>query len=288
MKNLKYLSLLIILILGVASVNAQESEANVAITLERTPCFGACPVYTVTILDDGTVNYNGTNFVEVTGEQTTQIDPATVALMVQAFEDAGFFEWNEAYDTQTVTDLPYINISVTRDGETHSIFHYIGDYSAPLELAFLENWVDEMVGTQMWTGVQPDPAFISNGTNTPFITLQRDPCFGFCPVYNIAVYEDGTVVYTGIANVDEIGVQISHVDAVAVTSIAERAQSYGYFDWQDSYETQLMTDQSTVTTSIRWDDQYKHIVRYDGDPTAPVGLVWVEDIIDQLVVEEAG
>lgn len=34
------------------------------IQLERTMCFGECPVYKVEILSDGTVNYNGEMFVE--------------------------------------------------------------------------------------------------------------------------------------------------------------------------------------------------------------------------------
>jgi len=44
-----------------------------------------------------------------------------------------------------------------------------------------------------------------------------------------------------------------------------------------------MTDQSSVITSMRTDEDYKRISRYLGDPNAPVGLVWVEDSIDQLV-----
>jgi hypothetical protein len=44
-----------------------------------------------------------------------------------------------------------------------------------------------------------------------------------------------------------------------------------------------MTDQATAITSIRSEDQSKRIVRYDGDPNAPVGLLWVEDTIDRVV-----
>jgi NADH:ubiquinone oxidoreductase subunit E len=285
MNWLKLTTLLLILVLGMTSVNAQESQANIAITLERTPCFGACPVYTVTILQDGTVIYEGTDFVTVAGEQTSQITPETVEVMVEAFENAGYFEWNAEYTDQNVTDLPSVTTSVTRDGETHQITHYTGDYSAPLVLSFLENWIDEMVGTAAWTGYQQDIAAISNGTTTPFVTLQRTACFGMCPVYSVAMYEDGTVVYTGTAHVDNIGVHIFEADPVALTSIAERAESFGYFNWQDSYDVQFMTDQATTTTSIQWADQFKRIVRYGGDPNAPVGLVWVEDIIDQTVTE---
>jgi hypothetical protein len=288
MNKLKFLSLLIIFVLGAAVVTAQDSEANVAITLERTPCFGTCPAYTVTIMDDGTVIYEGQNFVETMGEQTSEIDPETVASMVEAFTNAGYFEWDEAYDTQTVSDLPTVTTSVTRDGETHRIVRYTGDSSAPLALPYLEWWIDVMTNTQLWTGVQSDIANIATGGNTPIITLQRDACFGFCPVYSVALFEDGTVVFTGIANVDTLGVEVFETDAIAITSIAQRAQSFGYFGWQERYDQQVMTDQATVTTSISWEDQYNRIVRYDGDPNAPVGLVWVEDIIDQTVTDLIG
>jgi hypothetical protein len=287
MKNLRVLGILILLVVGIASAHAQESDASIAITLERGACFGTCPMYTLTIYDDGTVIYEGENFVTVTGEQTSQIDPATVELMVEAFVNAGYFDWNETYLTQTVSDLPTIITSVTHNGETHQIVRYTGD-TAPLALPYLENWIDVMANTGLWTGVQRDHTSITNGSGTPIITLQRDPCFGFCPVYSVAVYEDGSVVYMGIANVDNIGVQVFQTDLSFVTSVIDRARLSGYFDWQDSYEYQFMTDQATVITSITTADQFKRIVRYGGDPNAPVGLVWVEDSIDQLATDLIG
>jgi hypothetical protein len=282
MSKLKFLGLLVLWVMSAIALQAQDTAA-VAITIERTACFGTCPVYTVTILEDGTVQYSGGDFVEVIGEQTSQIEPEIVEQMVAAFEAAGYFEWDAAYDTQTVTDLPTVITSVTRDGETHSITRYAGDSSAPLALPFLEHWIDIMVNTQLWTGVQPDVSNISNGTDTPLVTLQQEPCFGFCPVYNVALFEDGTVVFMGIANVDTIGVTVQETDALSVTSIAQLAQAFGYFNWNDSYQEQFMTDQITVITSVRYEDQFKRIVRYDGDMNAPIGLVRLEDQIKALV-----
>lgn len=40
---------------------------DVTITLERTVCFGVCPDYVVTVHGDGTVEYEGRNFVAVKG-----------------------------------------------------------------------------------------------------------------------------------------------------------------------------------------------------------------------------
>ena len=287
MNKLKFAVLVIVSLLGVASVNAQD-KSGVAITLERTACFGTCPVYTISIFDNGDVIYKGDKFVDVTGEQTSQIDPETVKAMVKAFESAGYFDWKEAYDTQTVTDLPTIITSVTHNGQTHKITRYAGDHTAPLALPFLEQWIDTMTNSSLWTGKATDISNISNGTDTPLITLDRGACFGFCPIYTVALFEDGTIVKTGIANVKDIGVQILKVDAAEINSVVQRAQALGYFDWQDSYEKQVMTDQVTVISSIRLDDQLKRVVRYNGDPNAPVGLTWIEDSIDQVVTNAAG
>ncbi|MAS38008.1 MAG: hypothetical protein CL610_28695 [Anaerolineaceae bacterium] len=283
MNKLIIFSLLTALLLPLVSVQAQPANASPVITLERTPCFGSCPVYTVTIYDDGTVVYNGGNFVEVTGEQTTTIEPEVVEQLVAGFEAAGYFEWADEYTEMTVTDLPTITTSVTRDGETKQITRYAGDSSAPLALPYLEQWIDLMGRTQQWTGVSADPSGILHGMESPVITLQRDPCFGFCPVYSVALYADGTVVFTGIANVATIGVQVMQVEPFMVTSIAEIAEIMGYFDWADSYQEQIVTDHATVTTSIQTDSRFKRIVRYDGDPNAPIGLVRIEDSIAQLV-----
>lgn len=284
MNKFKFAILMILsLMLSVSAAYAQESTPKVAITLERTACFGSCPIYTITIYDNGDVVYKGDRFVTVTGEQKSQLDPETVKLMVKAFEDAGYFDWKEAYDTQTVTDMPSIITSVTSNGKTHRIVRYAGDSSAPLALPFLEQWIDTMTASNLWTGAQSNIANVSNGTDSPIITLQRDACFGMCPVYTIAAFEDGTIVYTGIAHVKQLGVQIYKADPLAISVIPQKAQALGYFDWQDSYTKQVMTDQATVTSSIRMDDQFKQIVRYNGDPNAPVGLTWIEENIDQLV-----
>ena len=283
MSQFKYLGLLVVLIWSAIAIQAQDSSADVAITLERTACFGTCPVYTVTILEDGTVNYVGANFVEVMGEQTSQIEPEVVEQMVAEFEAVGYFDWDTAYNTQTVTDLPTIITSVTRDGETHQVTRYAGDSNAPIALPFLEQWIDIMVNTQLWTGVQPDVSAITHGGDTPLVTLQQEPCFGFCPVFNVALFEDGTIVFMGIANVEDMGVTVQETDALSVTSIAQLAQAFGYFNWDDAYQEQFMTDQITVITSVRWEDNYKRIIRYDGDMNAPVGLVRVENMIKELV-----
>ncbi len=282
MRKLSILLEIIALALLALPAAAQTStpDRQVAVTLERTPCFGACPVYTVTIYTDGTVVYNGERFVDVESEQTGSIDPSEVDQLVAGFEAAGYFDWNDEYTEMHISDLPTITTSVTRDGVTKSITRYAGDSSAPIALPYLENWIDVTAYTQQWTG---KTSSLTNASGSTLITLERQACFGMCPIYTLSLYEDGTVVYVGIKNVAVTGVQVGQVDVGVVTMLSQMMTATGYFDWQDEYTTMTITDQPTVITSLSTAENYKQITRYDGDANAPVGLTWIEERIDLAV-----
>ena len=179
-----------------------------------------------------------------------------------------------------ISDLPTITTSVTRDGETKQITRYAGDDSAPIALAYLENWIDATARTQQWTGKE---IALTNASGSAVITLQRTQCFGMCPVYALNLYEDGTVVYVGIKDVAVSGVQVSQIDPGSVEMLTQMMTATGYFDWNDEYANITITDQPTAITSLSTPDQYKQIVRYGGDANAPIGLTWLEDRIDSVV-----
>jgi hypothetical protein len=125
--------------------------ANVTITLERTACYGTCPMYKLTITGNGTVLYEGRDFVDVKGEQTSSISPAQVQDLVDAFEQANFLSLRD-YTDQKVTDSPSAITSLTINGKTKTVNHYYGDDSAPQELTDLESKIDEIVNSKQWTG----------------------------------------------------------------------------------------------------------------------------------------
>jgi hypothetical protein len=260
---------------------ATAQAAQVAVTLERGACFGTCPVYKVTIYTDGTVVFEGENYVNVEGQQTTMIEPEVVAQLVAGFEEAGYFEWENEYTEMNVTDLPTITTSVTRNGETKQITRYAGDSSAPVELPYLEAWIDLAAYTDQWTGVSNWMANVAS-LNTPVMTLERTACFGMCPVYGLAVFGDGRVVYIGVRHVAISGVRIAQVESSDVEFLAMQTADFGYWGWEDNYTWQVITDHPSAITSLNWQDQYKTINRYDGDPTAPIGLVRFEERIDRL------
>ncbi|MFC2045340.1 DUF6438 domain-containing protein [Chloroflexota bacterium] len=139
-------------------VNETPTPGNledVMITLERTVCFGACPVYKLTIYGDGTVIYEGIEFVKIEGTVTSTINEDKIRQLVSAFREIDYSSLNDSYEEFMATDMPYAITSITIDGKTKTVRHYHGDFSAPEELTQLENKIDEIVSSDQWVKISP-------------------------------------------------------------------------------------------------------------------------------------
>jgi hypothetical protein len=121
------------------------------IAMERTECFGSCPVYTVTVDETGSVVYRGQRFVRVTGEQRTTIAPATVTALVTEFRRILFFNLQSTY-TANVTDGPTTYVSIDLDGVSKRVTDYMG---APAALRQLEKQIDDVTNTRHWVYLDP-------------------------------------------------------------------------------------------------------------------------------------
>ena len=123
---------------------------NVEIRLTRGACYGFCPVYTVTVNDQGEVRYEGRNFVNVVGAATSTIPPADVARLVARFDDVGFNDLRDAYRGE-MTDFPTYTLSITRNGQTKTVVDYAGTSAGmPREVRALQDDVDRVTGTAQW------------------------------------------------------------------------------------------------------------------------------------------
>ena len=82
-----------------APIAAQDLPEDFVIKLERTSCFGECPVYSVSIDASGNVAYEGTKFVRVEGRQRDRIPTSRVAALLATAERIGFFDLRDQYRT---------------------------------------------------------------------------------------------------------------------------------------------------------------------------------------------
>ncbi len=127
-----------------------EDWNSVRISLVRTGCFGSCPSYEVEIRGDGIVTYTGKRDVAVSGIHQGTISRQAVERLVTQFRDADFFSFDGRY-TSNFSDGTTYTISISIDGQTHSVIDYDGPrVGMPLVISRLERAVDEYSGANRW------------------------------------------------------------------------------------------------------------------------------------------
>jgi hypothetical protein len=142
---------------GCPEENATQSpneplSAGDYVELQRTQCFGACPVYKMQLRADGQTTWSGRDFVQVTGERTGQTNPAEARSLINRFRAAGFWNLCESYN-RMVTDLPTA-VTVLHVGNAEKSVSDRAD-GAPDWLRELDRAVDELADTHAW--IHGDP-----------------------------------------------------------------------------------------------------------------------------------
>jgi len=142
------------------------------ITLQRTACFGTCPIYKLTIFPDGRVVYEGERFVKVVGKRTARISPQAVRKLVAEFDKLNYFSLSNNYQGGP-TDLPSAITSLTIGKQQKTINHYLGSPNAPQALTALENKIDTVVNSQRWVGSRNEQTPNPNASTSTQLKANR-------------------------------------------------------------------------------------------------------------------
>ena len=131
-----------------ANIEPPSDLNDVVITMERTACFGSCPVYSLTVHGNGTITYEGGDYVDVEGKQFSQISDDEVKELLDFFFKIDYFSLRSHY-WQPISDQPSTITSITLDGVTTSVYNYFG---GPKELFELQDKIDEITNSKQWVG----------------------------------------------------------------------------------------------------------------------------------------
>ena len=142
-------------LVGSVALHDVDVPVDARIRLQRTSCLGTCPVYTVTVAADGTVNFDGERHVRVVGRQTARIGRSVVARLLASAERIHFFDLRDAYrviehpdgTVSGPSDLSTTIVTITVNGRTKRVEDYFG---TPDDLAPFEREIDEAAGTKRW------------------------------------------------------------------------------------------------------------------------------------------
>jgi len=104
-----------------------------SITYETAPCFGACPVYSVTVRPDGSGVFDGKRFTAVSGARTFTLTreqyDAFATRLAPYIPQSGDVRYaiGEANCRNPVTDMPSVDVTWTRAiGDRQHLHFYFG------------------------------------------------------------------------------------------------------------------------------------------------------------------
>lgn len=125
----------------------QLIEDSLLFHFERSPCFGRCPVYKLIIYESGHTRYEGINFVDNMGYYQAKISPSEIAQIYSLIAETNFFELNDVYDNENITDLPSMIFRARAMGQDKKI---IARYEFPEALKEMATAIDEMFEDKDW------------------------------------------------------------------------------------------------------------------------------------------
>lgn len=125
------------------------TERTLFASIERTPCFGRCPTYSMKIYMDGYVEFNGIRDVDMIGTYTTTISEDKLEAILRQAEEIKFFTFEDKYDDGMITDLPSTTTVIRgTDGKTKSVMRRHG---YPKRILTLEQLFDNLIDSERWT-----------------------------------------------------------------------------------------------------------------------------------------
>ena len=110
---------------------------KIIISLEKTSCFGRCPVFKIIIYNNGEALYNGQKFVKKVGEHKLKISKREIDKILSQAKKIGFNNLKNEY-SERITDLPTTYIMIN----SKKIKDY---YGAPSKLKDLEKMIEKIV-----------------------------------------------------------------------------------------------------------------------------------------------
>lgn len=125
-------------------------------------------------------------------------------------------------------------------------------------------------------------------TGAPVVQLERDACFGTCPVYTVQLFADGRVEFDGRAHVAQMGTQSGAVSPDSVRALVQRLTASGFLREDRAYEEgapgcgDYFTDAPRLTLTLRSGNS-STTVRFDGGcSSAPRDLSMLATDVDRI------
>ena len=264
MKNLMFLMILPVLALmscdGTKKTTAENTPEVMpvvapspmgvpsAVTLERGPCMGKCPVYDLTVTERGMVTMTGKKYAVREGAYSKELSKTEVSEFNSMLKSIDFQNLKDRYDSG-ILDAPTVKMTVKYPtGEKIITMRGV----LPDALKSLQQKMDDIYKSENWTAAAP-PQDTSQSW-----TYSTGPCLGKCPVMNLRINSDGTAMMNGKRYASKQGKYEKGVTRAELDRLTKMFNEAKWWDMKNRYDSGI-ADAPQTTVSYRAGDMIKEV-----------------------------
>jgi hypothetical protein len=128
---------------------AHPTQDSLVAYLERTACYGQCPMYKFSIYNSGYAVYEGKRFVEKLGKYEAHLNASVLEELKTKAKAINYFGFKDEYP-KTASDFPATKTAIVLDGKRKDIMNGTG---APSALKEFEKYLDSVKDGAEWRQV---------------------------------------------------------------------------------------------------------------------------------------
>lgn len=149
----------LVVIGDLAGCASRPSDAGPSISLERSACYGRCPVYRFTLQSDRSYRWDGRGHFAVAGIVLGRMAATTYSSALKLLRDARYLDFKDSYEAGATcedwaTDGPTVTLEVTDPSGPKTIVHCLGcrGFTGQAALIELEQNLARVFRTGRFTG----------------------------------------------------------------------------------------------------------------------------------------
>ena len=127
-----------------ASANMSLNNMDKVIEMTKGPCYGRCPVFTLTVYDKGIVSYKGERYTDRLGTYVKKLEKEEMERLLREFKNANLWQYKDAYRGR-IPDMQSVSISYYDGSRKKTV---TGKEIRPNSVKWLESLLDQVAQSQ--------------------------------------------------------------------------------------------------------------------------------------------
>ena len=137
-----------------ASANMSLNNMDKVIEMTKGPCYGRCPVFTLTIYENGIVSYKGERYTDRLGTYVKKLEKGEMERLLREFKNANIWQYKDAYRGR-IPDMQSVSITYYEGSKKKTV---TGKEIRPNPVKWLESLLDQVAQSNVGWILKEAPA----------------------------------------------------------------------------------------------------------------------------------